>query len=199
MDSFFEDVPIPNEAPDVAAKQVSPGPLDPEPEDGEKDAAKDSLAMGKGKPGAGKTPGLWNYTPIECVAVVWASLAASELGETDLNGLHKRVRDFYLPKAKELQRIGAWTDDVARASGNRVISGLENHNAIMKEMLAGINKAAELEAQRVEAAAKREEAASKREDGKQKTLLLKTLLSALPAGTDEWKDVMSQLWELTKI
>jgi hypothetical protein len=75
----------------------------------------------------------------------------------------------------------------------------ESHNAIMKEMLAGITKAAELKAQRVEAAAKREEATSKREDAKQKTFLLKTLLSVLPIGTNEWKDVMSQLWELTKM
>ena len=50
-----------------------------------------------------------------------SSLAASELGETDLNGLQKCVRDFYLPKAKELHRTRVWTDNVARASGNIVI------------------------------------------------------------------------------
>ena len=49
-------------------------------------------------------------------------MAASELGETDTNGLFKRVSAFYLTKAKELQRIGAWTDNVASDDGNRVIS-----------------------------------------------------------------------------
>ncbi len=66
--------------------------------------------------GAGKLAGSWNYTHVECSVVAWAALAASELGITDMEGLHGRVRDFYLPKALEIARSGGWTNALSRAS-----------------------------------------------------------------------------------
>jgi hypothetical protein len=51
--------------------------------------------------------------------VAWAALAASELGITDMEGLHGRVMDFYLPKALGIARTGGWTDALSRASKKR--------------------------------------------------------------------------------
>ena len=72
--------------------------------------------------GAGKVSGSWNYTHAECVAVAWAAISASELGITDMEGLYGRLRDYYLPKATELARIGGWTDALSRASKKRKIT-----------------------------------------------------------------------------
>ena len=44
--------------------------------------------------GAGKPVGAWNYNIIECVAVAWAGLAASELRTTDMEGLYGRIQDY---------------------------------------------------------------------------------------------------------
>ncbi len=66
--------------------------------------------------GAGKLAGSWNYTPTECNDVAWAALVASEIGITDMDGLHGRVRDFYLPKALEIARTGGWTNALSHAS-----------------------------------------------------------------------------------
>jgi hypothetical protein len=89
MDSFDDAVVDPNEA---RLDRVALGPLDPEPEgvgeefvivvtqtvgdlaspsegDGEKCKAPNGEEKNV-KLGAGKTPGVWNYTPIECVAFV---------------------------------------------------------------------------------------------------------------------------------
>ncbi len=71
---------------------------------------------GKAKPGARKVAVTWNYTHIECVAVAWDGPGASELGTTEMEGLYGRIRDLYLPKATELARTGAWTDNLSRAS-----------------------------------------------------------------------------------
>ncbi len=94
--------------------------------------------------GAGKLAGFWNYTPAECSVVVWAALAASELGITDMEGLHGRLRDFYLPKALEIARTGGWTDALSRASKKRKITPQLSFDSRRNNPAGMWNKALEL-------------------------------------------------------
>ncbi len=76
--------------------------------------------------------------------MAWAALAASEQGVTDMEGLHVRIRDFYLPKASELNRIGAWTDSLSRASKKRKIAPRMSYDSRRNNPSAMWNKAIEL-------------------------------------------------------
>ena len=72
---------------DPPVQPPPPEPVDPLGPDAEDD---DDLSPAKPveldgghkcKVGAGKPTGTWNYTPIECVDVAWAALAASAIAE----------------------------------------------------------------------------------------------------------------------
>ncbi len=120
-EEYFDSVEVDLEAPPLEPAEPT-DPLGPDAE--ELDCAPPSPPKpleldsgGKVKAGgAGKVSGSWNYTHAECVAVAWAAISASELGITDMEGLYGRLRDYYLPKATELARIGGWTDALSGAS-----------------------------------------------------------------------------------
>ena len=70
--------------------------------------------------------GTWNYTTAECVAVVWAAIAASEKGETHEQRLNSRIGEIYEQKVKELARSGFWKAPHTLASKGRLISTEES-------------------------------------------------------------------------